>query len=137
MPSLASRARDQYELPPVNGVGYGGGRQYNTQHASPTQTWDPSSTTLSKPPLYNARVEPVAEEDLVNHPRYRDGAVTPPPTPEEAKFLADDGGIPWDKLRTKEFWLKKKTISTYRHCRHRWALESWMGFFVARADRPT
>lgn len=44
-------------------------------------------------------------------PRFRDGAQTPPPTLEEAKFLSDKGGIPWAKMKSKEFWMRKKVIS--------------------------
>lgn len=115
--------------PPSNANAYG----------APSHSRDPSSVTLLKPPsldeglaletrvgLNGARdgsmgpglgrssdLEPMEEADVRKDPRFRDGARTPPPTPDEVKFLTDKGGIDWQKLRTKEYWMKKETISEY------------------------
>lgn len=37
---------------------------------------------------------------------------TPSPTPEEAEFLASEGGLTWEKITNPKFWLQKGVLST-------------------------
>ena len=80
---------------------------------------------IPKPVSYDHTLEPLTEDQARTDPRYRDGSATPPPTPEEYEFLNDKGGIPWAKMRTKEFWMQKKVISACLFTRN---------YFVSCAD---
>ena len=95
----------------------GDGRSYNdpygdTAYMPSGYSRDASTVSMiPKPVSHDHTLEPMTEDRVRTDPRYRDGSVTPPPTPEEYEFLTEGGGIPWAKMRTKEFWMQKKVIS--------------------------
>lgn len=87
------------------------------------ESWDPStgalpkSSKIVKEPPTQVQVVPMLDEEAgpevtVDSPN-RDGTMTPPPTLQEVRFLAQSGMISWDRIRSKEFWFRKKIVSEY------------------------
>ena len=117
-----------HELHEVSGIGdiLTIDAQTSTSYAASAdvrEPWDPSTGALPKLPKIvkepptQVQVVPVLDEEagleaIVDSPS-RDSAATPPSTLKEARFLAQSGMISWDRIRSKEFWFRKKIVSEY------------------------